>query len=223
MTRALLLVGSPRGRRSSSTSVGSYLLNLVQERGIETEALWLREQLTNEERTSQMLDAISGADIVILTAPLYDDCQPYLVTRTMELIADQEEMAGKRFIPIVNCGFPEAEHITAVAIPIYRKFASMVGFEWVGSLAIGGGEMIQGAQGKQLDEIGNTANDLKKQLGEIAEALASGTSHSDESIIAYPRFFLNPIMTKIMVWMNNRSWKSQAEKNGGKVDAKPYA
>lgn len=223
MTRALLLVGSPRGRRSSSTSVGSYLLNLVQERGLETETLWIREQLTNDERTSQMLDAISGADIVILTAPLYDDCQPYLVTRTMELIADQEDMAGKRFIPIVNCGFPEAEHITAVAIPIYRKFASMVGFEWVGSLAIGGGEMLQGVQGKQLDEIGSVANGLKRTLGEIAEALVSGTSYSDESIIAYPRFFLNPIMTKIMVWINNRSWKSQAEKNGGVVDAKPYA
>jgi len=202
--------------------VGSYLLDLVQERGLETEALWLREQLTNDEMTSQMLDAIKGADIVILTAPLYDDCQPYLVTRTMELIADQEEMAGKRFIPILNSGFPETEQITAVAIPIYRKFASMVGFEWVGSLAIGGGEMIQGSQGKQLDEIGSVAKGLKKALGEIAEALVSGTAYSDESMVAFPRFFLNPIVGKIMVWINNRGWRSQAEKNGGVVDAKPY-
>jgi hypothetical protein len=170
-----------------------------------------------------MLDAIKGADIVILTAPLYDDCQPYLVTRTMELIADRQDMAGKRLIPIVNCGFSEAGQITAVAIPIYRKFASIVGFEWVGSLAIGGGEMIQGAQGKQLDEIGNMANELKRRLGEIAEALVSGTAYSDESMVAFPKIFLNPIVTKVIVWMNNRGWRSQAEKNGGAVDAKPYA
>jgi hypothetical protein len=223
MTRAIVLIGSPRGRLSSSTSISNYLTNQLEERGLKTEALWLRELLPSEERTSQMLDSITDSDIVVVVAPLYDDCQPYLVTKTMELISELDtDMKGKRFIPIVNCGFPEPQQITAAAIPIYRRFASKVGFQWAGSLAIGGGEIIQGAQGKQLEEIGNMANELKEKLGDIVESLITGTQYPDESMIAYPSFFLHPIMSKIMGWMNNRSWKAQAKKNGAEVDAAPY-
>ncbi|UCE42139.1 MAG: NAD(P)H-dependent oxidoreductase, partial [Candidatus Aminicenantes bacterium] len=125
MTRVLLLVGSPRGKKSNSTSVGSYLLNILDKRGLETETLWINRQLSDDEKRSQMLDAVDRADIIILTAPLYDDCQPYIVTRAMEAIAARlKNLGNKRFIPIINCGFPEPRHITAVAIAIYQKFAS---------------------------------------------------------------------------------------------------
>ncbi len=87
------------------------------------------------ERLHEMLDAVDRADIVILTAPLYDDCQPAIVTKTMEAIAAQKKsILKKRFFPIINCGFPESEQITAVAIAIYHKFAISVGFKWAGSL-----------------------------------------------------------------------------------------
>ncbi|MEE8354619.1 MAG: hypothetical protein V3S09_02240 [Candidatus Bathyarchaeia archaeon] len=209
---------------SSSTSIGNYLSKHRDERGLEVETQWLREVLPSEERTSQMLESVGAANTIIVIAPLYDDCQPYLVTKTMELIADQgTDNSGKRFIPIVNCGFPEHQQITAVAIPIYRRFASTVGFRWAGSLAIGGGETIQGAIGKQLEDIGNMANELKERLGEISESLATDTQFPDTSMIVYPSFFLNPIMSKISVWMNKRGWKAQAKKNGGVVDAAPYA
>ena len=224
MTGALILVGSPRGRLSSSTSIGNYLSKELDGQGLEAETLWLREVLPSEERTAKLLESVGAADIIIVIAPLYDDCQPYLVTKTMELLVDQGiSYADKRFIPIVNCGLPEHQQITAVAIPIYRRFASTVGFSWVGSLAIGGGEMIQGATGKQIEDMGNMANELKERLGEIAESLAKGTQFSDTSMIAYPSIFLNPMISKVIGWMNNRSWTSQAKKNGGVVDAAPYA
>jgi len=224
MTGALILVGSPRGRLSTSTSIGNYLSKQLDERGIEVETIWLREVLPSEERTTKMLESVGAADPIIVIAPLYDDCQPYLVTKTMELIADRgSHNTDIRFIPIVNCGFSEHQQITAVAIPIYRRFASTIGFRWAGSLAIGGGEAIQGASGKQLEDVGNMANELKERLGEIAESLATGTQFSDTFMIAFPSFFLNPIMSKISVWMNNRGWKAQAKKNGAEVDAAPYA
>ena len=129
MTGALILVGSPRGRLSSSTSIGNYLSKELDGQGLEAETLWLREVLPSEERTAKLLESVGAADIIIVIAPLYDDCQPYLVTKTMELLADQGiSYADKRFIPIVNCGLPEHQQITAVAIPIYRRFASTVGF-----------------------------------------------------------------------------------------------
>lgn len=224
MTGALILVGSPRGRLSSSTSIGNYLSKELDDQGLEVETLWLREVLPNEDRTAKMLESVGAVDIIIVIAPLYDDCQPYLVTKTMELLEDQHtSYANKRFIPIVNCGLPEHQQITAVAIPIYRRFASTVGFRWAGSLAIGGGEMIQGTTGKQIEDMGNMANELKERLGEIAESLAKGTQFSDTFMVAYPSIFLNPMISKVIGWMNNRSWRNQAKKNGAMVDASPYA
>ena len=224
MTSALLLVGSPRGKKSTSSSVGSYLLNILEKRGLDTDILWINRQLADDEKLFQMLDAVDRADIIILTAPLYDDCQPYIVTQTMEAIAARQKNLGdKRFIPIINCGLPEPEHITAVAIAIYHKFATIVGFKWAGSLAIGGGEMLQGARGKKLDEIGKMAGKVKKALERIADALAADCSFPDESIRAVPDFFYKPFMKKIITRMNNYGWKSRAKKNGGVVDARPYS
>ncbi len=224
MTHALLLVGSPRGKKSTSTSVGSYLLNILDKKGLETDTLWITRQLADDEKLSQMLNAVDHADIIILTAPLYDDCQPYIVIRTMEAIAAQRKNLGyKRFIPIINCAFQEPEHITAVAISIYHKFATTVGFKWAGSLAIGGGEMLQGKSGKTLDEIGKMARKVKKVLERIADALAADNSFPDESVRAVPDFLYKPFMKKVLAWMNKYDWKSRAKKNGGVVDARPYS
>ena len=224
MIQALLLVGSPRGKKSTSTSLGRYLMNNLEQKGIEGETLWINRQVVSDERILEMLDAVDCADIVILTAPLYDDCQPAIVTKTMEAIAAQDNIKGKkRFFPIINSGFPEPEQITAVAIAIYHKFAVSVGFKWSGSLAIGGGEVLQGATGKSLDDLGKMAGKVKKTLDEIAQALAAENSYPDKSLRAIPDFFYKGFIPKIIARLNNASWKSRAKKNGGVVDARPYS
>ncbi len=224
MTRALLLVGSPRGKKSTSTSVGNYLLTSLQEKGLEISTLWINRQLAREEKIAEMLEAIDNTDIIILTAPLYDDSQPYIVIKTMELLVTQQKnLATKRFIPIINCGFFEVNQITAVAIPIYQQFASTVGLEWAGSLAIGGGEILQGKDGKQLDDLGRRANKVKNALKPIAEALATRTGYADKAIHAFPEFLGGRVIGRFVIWMNNRGWKKQAKKNGAEVDARPYA
>lgn len=224
MTQALLLVGSPRGKRSTSTSVGRYLMNNLEQKGIDTVTFWINRQVVSDERMHEMLVAVDHADIVVLTAPLYDDCQPAIVTKTMEAIAAQQKIEGKkRFIPIINCGFPEPEQITAVAIAIYHKFATTVGFRWTGSLAIGGGEMLQGSAGKNLDDVGKMAGKVKKTLEEIAQALAAENSYPDKALRAVPGFFYWRFIAKVITRINNISWKSRAKKNGGVVDARPYS
>lgn len=223
MNRVVLLVGSPRGRKSTSTSIGEYLLGQLQKSGYDSESFWVREQLTKEEKLTQMLEAVGGASLIILTAPLYDDCQPFIVTKTMEAIAAMDQdLKGKQFMPIVNCGFSESKQITEAAIPIYKMFASKVGLTWAGSLAIGGGEMVRGAQGLKLDELGKMGAGLRSKLTEISESIVSGRPHPDESIAAFPKFFLGPVMSRLMTRMNNGGWKSRANRNGGIVDARPY-
>jgi hypothetical protein len=169
-----------------------------------------------------MLDTIEQSDNIVLIAPLYDDCQPYYVTKTMELMAEQLNLEGKRFLVIINSGFPQPEQITYAAIPIYRIFSSKTGMNWIGSLAIGGGEGLQGASGKTLLEAGNAANNVIPELEKICEAIKSGTLYGEHQVLTFPRFLLNPLLGRIMIWMNNRGWKARVEKIGEKVDAQPF-
>jgi hypothetical protein len=223
MTRILLLVGSPRGRRSTSSSISTFLSSRLNDEGQEIETLWISEQLVTEERTKDMMEAIQNCDTLVLTAPLYDDCQPYIVTKTMELMGERGNLDGKRLIPIINSGFPQADQITAVAIPIYKLFASKTGLNWMGSLAIGGGEGLQGATGKSLEEAGGAAKNIIEELGKISKAIIANATYHDNEVITFPKFLLNPALGPVMAWINNRSWKAMAKKNGEKVDAKPYA
>lgn len=224
MIQALLLVGSPRGERSTSTSLGLYLKTQLEQRGIGTKTMWINKQVAIAARMDEMLSAVERADIVILTAPLYDDCQPAIVTKTMESMAERGKIEGKkRFFPIINCGFPEPEQITAVAIAIYHKFATTVGFKWAGSLAIGGGEMLQGTTGNSLESLGRMAGKVRKTLDDIAQALAAENSYPDKAIRIVPDFFYWRIIAKGILKLNNLSWKSRTKKKGGVVDARPYS
>lgn len=223
MTRTLLLVGSPRGRMSTSTSLTNYLSAQLQEKGEETETLWITEHLGSQERTEKMLKAIRESDNIVLTAPLYDDCQPYNVIKTMELAAERGNLQGKQFIPIVNCGFPQVEQITLGTIPIYKMFAKKTEMNWTGSLAIGGGEALQGSSGKRLEDTGGAATKVMIELQKISEVITSGATYRDVEVLTFPKYFLHPWLGGIMLWINNRSWRAMAEKKGEKVDAKPYA
>jgi hypothetical protein len=208
--RVLLLVGSPRGRRSTSTAVGSYLMNLMKQEGLELlTPLWIGPILKTQEKVSQLLEAVDAADIIVLAAPLYDDCQPYIVIKAMELIAShQKELAkaqkksdGKLFSVIVNCAFPE-EHHTQTVIRIYRKFAEDVGFRWGGSLAIRAGETLRGREGKTLDDAAD------ETMSVIPESFSRG-------------FF--SFLGSFFIWLSNRMWAKQAKKKGEDVSARPYA
>ncbi|MBK5114072.1 MAG: NAD(P)H-dependent oxidoreductase [Candidatus Heimdallarchaeota archaeon] len=223
MTKVLFVIGSPRGKKSSSFSFGKYLEEKVQGKGLETSTLILRNQLSSDEKISQMLTEINNSDVIILIAPLYDDCQPYIVTKLMELIAAKKmNLEGKRFIPIVNCGLSEAVHITAVSIPIYQKFAENVGFKWGGSLAIQAGEMFRGRYGKQLHELGKEANILRGVLDDLADAISTDSDIPDMAPKILPGMFYWKILQKPFAKMNTSGWRKAAKEKGEDPDARPY-
>ncbi|MHA1201123.1 MAG: NAD(P)H-dependent oxidoreductase [Candidatus Heimdallarchaeaceae archaeon] len=121
MTKALMLMGSPRGKKSTSNSVGTYLLEQLEKKGLEISSTIIRSQLNTKDKINEMVEEVKEADIIIHTAPLYDDFLPYIVIKTFEIIADRNlDLKKKQFIPIVNCGLPEPEHISEAAIPIYK-------------------------------------------------------------------------------------------------------
>jgi multimeric flavodoxin WrbA len=173
--RALLLVGSPKTRKSTSNSLGSYLFEQLQSLGIQTETIYLHTVLRSPAKMKALLEAVQTADLVTLAFPLYVDSLPAPVVEALERIAQhrQNQPGSHRqlFAAIANSGFPEARH-NMIALAICEKFAQQAGFEWAGSLALGGGQGL--IHGTPLSELDGRGNALKMALDMAAKALAQG-------------------------------------------------
>jgi multimeric flavodoxin WrbA len=218
--RAVLLVGSPRTRKSTSASLGGYLFEQLNLRGIETETIQLYTSLNSPERMKAMFEAIDNADLVVLAFPLYVDNLPGPVISALERIAlhRAQKPTSPRFAAIANCGFPGAHH-NDTALAICAEFARPAGFEWLGSLALGMGEgLVHGAPLNQLD---GRAAPIKKSLALAAEALAEGQPIPEgaRNLLARP-----VIPASLYKLFGSWGWKQQAKRYGAQhhLQARPY-
>ena len=221
--QALLLIGSPKLKGSTSESVGDYLMARLEESGCDYTTCHAPRVLGGQADGKTLLDAVDAAGLVVLSTPLYVDCQPAPLIRAMELIAERRRRTPResrpRFMAIVQCGFPEASQ-NDLALRIYRRFAKEADLQWVGGLGIGCGPMIQG---KPLDTTGFPLRRLRRALELTAEALASGRDVPDEAVHLAAKPF-TPAW--IYVKLGNMMWNRVARKHGlTKEDlyARPYA
>jgi len=171
--RAVLLIGSPRTKKSTSASLGGYLFEQLQARGIETQTIQIYTSLNSPERMSSLFESIDNSNLVVLAFPLYVDSLPAPVIAALEKIAAhrKENPTPTRFIAIANCGFPGANH-NDTAIAITSEFARQNGLIWMGGLALGAGEGI--VHGTPLNELDGRAIPIKASFDLAAEALANG-------------------------------------------------
>lgn len=222
--RALLLVGSPKTRMSTSNSLGSYLFEQLQAQSIQTETIYLHTVIRSPARMKALLEAVQAADLVTLAFPLYVDALPAPVVEALERIAahrkGQEGTGSHRqlFAAIANCGFPEAGH-NVVALAICERFAHEAGFEWAGSLALGGGQGV--VNGMPLSELDGRVNSLKMALEQAAEALAQGHSipQSAQENLARP-----VIPSWLYRLVGGIGWRQQAKRYGAQelLKRRPY-
>jgi len=219
---ATLLIGSPKGPRSVSDALGSYLLERLKEHGVNTNKLYIQQALATGQGASALLSAVKEADILILAAPLYADSHYSGVIRMMELVHENQkkQTQSKRRImaAISNSGFPEARH-NDVSLAISRKFALDCGFEWAGGLALGGGQSIAG---KSLEKAGGQVRNVKKALDLAAAALAKGEAIPEEAA----KLMAKPMVPKwLYLLIGNIGWYWQARKKGCReqLDHRPYA
>ena len=220
--RALLLVGSPRTRNSTSYSLGGYLFERLGAQSIHTETIYLHTVLSTPEKRKALLDAVDGADLVTLAFPLYVDSLPAPVMEGLERIAahrrGRAQARRQLFTAIANCGFPEAHH-NATALAICDTFARQAEFQWAGSLALGGG---QGIVGRPLAELGGRTIPLRKALELAAEALAQGQAipKAAQDMMAKP-----PIPAWLYRLLGGYGWKRQAKSYGAEksLQRQPYA
>jgi len=169
--RALLLVGSPKTRKSTSNSLGSYMFEQLRERSIQTETIYLHTVLRSPAKMQALLEAVEKADLVTLAFPLYVDSLPAPVIEAFERITAHRKMhkptRRQIFAAIANCGFPEAYQCNT-ALAICEVFAKQAGFKWAGGLALGGGGMVSGYP---LAEGGGKTILMRQALEQAAEGL----------------------------------------------------
>jgi hypothetical protein len=206
---ALVLIGSPKGRNSSS-----FLLASKMAEGLRKHRAAVREELVHaglraEEGTLRLLDAVDAADILVFSFPLYVDSLPSPLTRLIELIAGRRASAAvtgsPRLAVIVQCGFPES-HQCDTAIGICRLFAERTGMHWSGALAMGMGGALERGFGKLPGGGGN----ILRALEMASESLAKGGDLPGEA----KKLFATPLMPRWMYTLfGNVGWRMQMRKN----------
>jgi len=168
-----------------------------------------------------LLQAVEGADLVILAFPLYVDSLPYLATEALERIAAsrqaQPSPGPAAFLAIANCGFPEAAH-NAAALTICRQFADAAGFAWAGGLALGEGGAIAG---RPLAQAGGMVRNVVAALDLVAAAVAEGKPAPEEAVARMARPF---IPARAYMLMGDLGWLMQARRNRvlTRLGARPF-
>ncbi len=201
--RVLSIVGSPKVESPSTSSVlGGYVVEQLKQRGWETESLTLRGHLLNGEGQTEFLAAFDRADLILLVFPLYIDSLPFLMMKSLEVMAEHisahSQESPKRLFAISNNGAPEAHH-NAVALSICRQFAAATGMIWSGGLAMGGGVILNGQPIEEAQRKGLPVKHISQALDLASAALADGQIVTPEAA---------KLMTKIPIpFMPFRLWR----------------
>jgi multimeric flavodoxin WrbA len=218
--RAVLLVGSPRTRKSTSAALGNYLFEQLARRGVQAETLQVYTEFSSPERKKQAIEKLEAADLVVLAFPLYVDSLPAPVITALESIAAKRmgRPTEQRLAAIANCGFPEASH-NDTALAICAEFARQSGFAWAGGLALGGGEGI--VHGTPLEQLDGRAVPIKMSLEMAADALAAGESipSAASDLLAKP-----VVPSWLYRLLGAYGWRQQAGQYGArrKIKDRPY-
>ncbi len=207
---ALLLIGSPRQAKSSSASLGGYLLEQLEAEGIAAETVYIHRAMRSGEKLRAMCEAIDRADLTILAFPLYIDSLAAPVLEAMREVARHREgkAAHGGLVAVANCGFIESHH-NENALATCAAFAEASGLRWLGGIAIGGGEGL--VQQKKLSELSGPATPCKKALDRVAKALAAGSPVPDEARTQLAKPFVPGWLYRMVGGMR---WKREGRENG---------
>lgn len=224
--RALVLVGSPKGRGGISDRLGDVLIERLKENGVDCEKAYVYGSMATPNGREAILGAVGKADTLVFVYPLYIDSIPASMIEAMEMIADWSRTGGsmgagnerKRLAAVVQSGFPEASQ-NEVSLSICQRFAKEAGFEWAGGLGIGQGPALTNVN---FSGSGGMGGGLKKALGLMAKALADGKELPTEVV----ELAAKPIMARwLYTFMGDRGFKGQAKRNKAdkRLRAKPLA
>lgn len=209
--RYLFLSGSPRGTRSTSYSILSYLIDQLDLDPTNNPVLILHKVLRDDKELESLFLKFNNVEYIVLASPLYVDSLPSHVIQFLMRIREFQRTSVQqnkpKLIAIVNSGFPESAH-NHLALDILQKFTEAVGFQWAGGLPFGGGEAVNGTP---ISKAGFRGRKIRPALDTLAGALSRGDDVPDTAI----QKIREPLMPKRLYIMAAQSgWKSKAKKKG---------
>lgn len=203
--------GSPRRRRSTSSSIIDSMRSLIRDR-MQSRVF---DAYDLDLDDNELLRSVADSRFLILVSPLYVDSLPSEVVEMMQVL-ERAGLEGASFMVIFNCGFPESTHNDTV-IDICRNFSTANGMNWLGGLAIGGGGAIDG---RPLSPSGPERNVLKS-LAIVCDSIVEGVPIPEEAFVLASRQFFPVWLYMIAA---NHLWRTRAKAPGVKNPLKhrPY-
>jgi hypothetical protein len=230
---------SPRGDKSASHSIGSYLVSLFEEKEIVVKTFGVYKTLRNQEKTEEMIKSVDDSDIVLISSPLYIDQAPYVTIKLMDIISEasqQGKLSNKtrHLFAISNAGFLEYYH-NSLVLKIYEQFAKKNDLIWAGGLPIGAAgtyvtypipEFLKMLE--QLPEDDYRQEIYNKPTKILDSVIRSSVNHLSKGEIV-PKDDLQklefiPMPLEAYVKGGNSSWPEAAKQFGAedKLRDKPY-
>ena len=221
-TKVLLLMGSPKGEKSVSNNIVSYILEKFHENGVKAEKIVIVKQVRTDDALNKLVSKAIDSDILILVSPLYVDSIPSITIKVLEefyKLTKNSLRKKQKFMAIFNCGIPEPHH-NDLAMDMCKKFASDSGLEWAGGVTIGMGPSLDG---RSLEKF-RMARNLCNGLDIAVEALMKGESVPREAmLIASKPLMPLSIVKFVMCNFGRFLWGNQMDKSvKKKMYDRPY-
>jgi multimeric flavodoxin WrbA len=207
---AALVVGSAKAKGTSvSENLALALSARLGAHGVTT-AIHAATEFLRDESTRRAAREVAAADLFVLVTPLYVDAFPALATRALEAVAAARNgsAAPATFAVLVNCGFPEPEHIRT-ALAIARHFARAARYEWSGGLPLGGGGAVDPYT--PLDTQHGPAEHVRSALDLAAPCLARGEAIAPDAIA---RMATSPMPDAVYRLIGDLGWRYHVYTNG---------
>lgn len=210
--KALIVVGSPKGKISTSNTLATFLAGKLGERLMDAQLQYLAISRNSDEAYEHLLISMGDADILAFVFPLYADQLPSGLVETLERYAEyrvgQTAPKNQAMMAVVNCGFPEAAHNDA-ALAVLKRFAELERLQWLGGLSLGGGGIV--ADDKPLEAQGGRVRHVARALELASSAVEKGQALPAEA----ERLMHKSVIPRFLYrWMANWGFKYEAKKWG---------
>ncbi len=229
--KILMLEGSTKVKPGNSYMLGVYLLQKLNPEKYENRIIRITDSLKSKDKLDDLFQAVNECDLMILTFPLYADCQPAMVIKIMDLIAknrrEKKQEKEQQMIAMCNSGFPEP-HQNETALDICRIFAKETGFLWNGGIGVGGfagvvfmGSLKKKPESPSVASFGIKGKKIMKGLDAVANSLNQGRSIAKNGRHKLIKQMLPP---RAICHAGNYVWRCFAKENGvlHRINDRPY-
>lgn len=209
LRNALILVGSPKGKKSTSNKIASYIEEGFNKNEVKVEKTYV-DRYKKPDKLKELLKKAPNFELIVIVAPLYNDCIPARTIHFMEEFSLYKKSLSKtrqKLMAVFNCGFPEP-HQNDVAIKICENFALQTDMEWAGGITVGMGPSLE--LFKSLENAGFMARNLRKGLNTTIDSLSNNETVPPEAIATASKLSLPlPIAKFIYTYFINFAWKKR--------------